>query len=83
MDKILGFGALLVYVSLSAPAFAQAYDGLPIQANSTNCRAVAGQANIDGSMQQIIGRATSDRLQILSRCPNVRPAVRVNDPTWP
>ena len=57
MDKVLRFGALLVYLSFSAPAFAQAYGGLPMQANSTNCRAVAGQANIDGSMQQIIGRA--------------------------
>lgn len=57
MDKLFRFGALLVCLGLSTPAFAQEYDDSSMQADSANCRAVAGQADIDGSMQQIIGRA--------------------------
>jgi surface antigen len=57
MNKLLRYGTLLVCLGLSAPALAQTYDDLPPPDDSANCRAVAGQAEIDGTMQQIIGRA--------------------------
>jgi hypothetical protein len=52
---------LVVCLGFSAPALAQTYDALPVPADitidSTSCRAVGGQAEIDGTMQQIVGRA--------------------------
>ncbi|WP_431825326.1 hypothetical protein [Burkholderia sp. F1] len=57
MDNLLRFGALLACVGLAAPALAQPYDESPVLADGTNCRAVVGQAEIDGTMQQIVGRA--------------------------
>jgi surface antigen len=54
MDKLLRFGTLLISLCLAAPALAQTYDE---SASSSNCRAVVGQADIDGTMQQIVGRA--------------------------
>src|SRR5580700_12123851 len=57
MNKLLRYGTLLVCLGLSAPALAQTYDDLPPPDNSGNCRAVAGQAEIDGTMQEVIGRA--------------------------
>ena len=57
MDKLLRFGTLLVCLGLAAPALAQTYDEQPVPSDSTNCRAVVGQTDIDGTMQQIVGRA--------------------------
>ncbi|CAB3792859.1 hypothetical protein LMG28614_03595 [Paraburkholderia ultramafica] len=58
MDKLLRFGTVLVCLGFSASALAQTYDESPAPAESGgNCRAVAGQAEIDGTMQQIVGRA--------------------------
>jgi len=57
MDKLLRFGTLLVCLGLSGPALAQTYDNLPVPADSANCRAIAWQTEIDGTMQQIVGRA--------------------------
>ena len=60
MDKLLRFGTLLVCLGFAAPALAQTYDEQPVPADSTdstNCRAVVGQAEIDGTMQQVVGRA--------------------------
>jgi hypothetical protein len=52
---------LVVCLGFSAPALAQTYDALPVPAgitiDSTPCRAVGGQAEIDGTMQQIVGRS--------------------------
>ncbi|SKD05413.1 hypothetical protein [Paraburkholderia hospita] len=56
MDKLLRFGALAVCLGFSAPALAQTYYDSPVPADSSNCRAVVGQAEIDGTMQQIVGR---------------------------
>ncbi|KVD84455.1 hypothetical protein WS62_20245 [Burkholderia sp. ABCPW 14] len=55
MRNLLRFGMGLVGLGLSASAFAQMYDDLP--AYGTNCRAVLGQADIDGTVQQVVGRA--------------------------
>jgi surface antigen len=57
MDKLLRFGTLLVCLGFAAPALAQTYDEQPVPSDSTNCRAVVGQTDIDGTMQQIVGRA--------------------------
>ncbi len=50
MDKLLRYGTLLVCLGLCAPALAQTYDDLSPPDDSGNCRAVAGQAEIDGTM---------------------------------
>ncbi|MGU7780066.1 hypothetical protein [Burkholderia sp. PU8-34] len=55
MRNLLRFGMGFVCAGFSAAVFAQMYDNLP--ADSTNCRAVVGQAEIDGTEQQIVGRA--------------------------
>ena len=52
MDKLLRFGTLLVCLGFAAPVPAQTYDESPVPVDSTNCRAVVGQAEIDGTMQQ-------------------------------
>ena len=55
MNKLLRFGTLLVCLGFAAPLLAQTYDDQPVPADSTdstNCRAVVGQAEIDGTMQQ-------------------------------
>jgi hypothetical protein len=57
MDKLLRFGTLLVCLGFLGPALAQTYDDLPVPADSANCRAIAAQTEIDGAMQQIVGRA--------------------------
>lgn len=58
MDKLLRFGTLLVCLGFSASALAQMYDESPAPAESGgNCRAVAAQAEIDGTIQQMVGRA--------------------------
>ena len=57
MDKLLRSGTLLVGLSFATPAFAQMYDELTAPVSSTNCRAVVAHAEIDGTMQQIVGRA--------------------------
>jgi surface antigen len=57
MDTLLRFGTLLVCLGFTAPAHAQTYDDLTAPATSSNCRAIVGEAEIDGSMQQIAGRA--------------------------
>lgn len=57
MDKLLRFGILLAYLGFAAPALAQTYDEQPVPADSANCRAVVGQAEIDGTIQQVVGRA--------------------------
>ncbi len=41
----------------SAALFAQGYDDSISSDAQSNCRAIAGQAEIDGTMQQIVGRA--------------------------
>ncbi|MFM0278035.1 hypothetical protein P0D75_08440 [Paraburkholderia sediminicola] len=57
MDNLLRVGTLLVCLGFAAPVPAQTYDESPVPVDSTNCRAVVGQAEIDGTMQQIVGRA--------------------------
>ena len=52
-------GIVLAVMSFAAHAFAQAYDD-PVGADvdsGTPCRAVLGQADIDGSTQQVVERA--------------------------
>ncbi|WP_094782083.1 hypothetical protein [Paraburkholderia ribeironis] len=56
MDKLLRCGTLLVCLGFAAPALAQTYDEPPELADSTNCRAIFGQVEIDGTMQQVVGR---------------------------
>ncbi len=57
MDNLLRFGTLLVCLGLAAPALAQTYDESSVSDYGTNCRAVAGQAEIDGTTQRMVGRA--------------------------
>jgi len=59
MRNLFCFGLVLACLGLSAPApaFAQTYDDSTAPVVDANCRAVAGQAEIDGTMQQIVGRA--------------------------
>ncbi|RKE39975.1 hypothetical protein B0G76_6433 [Paraburkholderia sp. BL23I1N1] len=60
MNNLFRAGTLLVCLGFAAPAFAQTYDESPLSADSANCRAAVGQAEIDGTMQQIVGRACLD-----------------------
>ena len=48
-------GIGIVCLGCSAAVFAQTYDDLADE--TTNCRAVVARANIDGTEQQIVGRA--------------------------
>ncbi len=57
MDKLLRFGILIVCLASSTPALPQTYDELPVLGDANNCRAVVEQAEIDGTVQQIVGRA--------------------------
>jgi hypothetical protein len=57
MDKLVRFGTLLACLGFSGPALTQTYDNFLVPADSANCRAIAGRAEIDGTMQQIVGRA--------------------------
>jgi surface antigen len=70
MDKLLRCGTLLVGLSFVTPAFAQMYDELAAPVSSTNCRAVVAHAEIDGTMQQIVGRAClqSDGIWQMVQC---------------
>jgi surface antigen len=54
IGKLSTLGTLLVGFALAAPAMAQSLDSTD---GGDNCRAVAGQAEIDGTMQQTVGRA--------------------------
>jgi surface antigen len=54
MRQLIWLGIVLAAMGFAAPAVAQAYDDVD---SGTTCRAVAGQAEIDGSMQQVVGRA--------------------------
>ncbi|KGX69462.1 hypothetical protein Y026_1045 [Burkholderia pseudomallei TSV28] len=38
-------------------ACAQTYDGTTAPIDTSDCRAITGQADIDGTMQQVVGRA--------------------------
>ncbi|MEN8513004.1 hypothetical protein [Burkholderia sp. RS02] len=55
MGNMFRFGIGMVCLGLSAPVLAQMDDELPDY--GTNCRAVVAQADIDGTEQQIVGRA--------------------------
>jgi surface antigen len=60
MRNLLCLWTVLVSLSFSPSVIAQTYDDGPTAAystDSTNCRAVVGQADIDGTPQQIVGRA--------------------------
>jgi hypothetical protein len=57
MRHLLRFGIGLACLGFSAPALAQTYYESPGPADRTDCRAFIGQAEIDGTMQQIVGRA--------------------------
>ena len=57
MCTLIRFGTVLACLVFSISVPAQTYDDSPAAEVSANCRAVAGQADIDGSSQQIIGRA--------------------------
>ena len=59
MRKAFCLGMVLACASLaaSAPVFAQSFDDSISSDTQSNCRAIAGQAEIDGTMQQIVGRA--------------------------
>src|SRR5476651_53364 len=59
MRQLLRLGIMLAALGFAAPALAQMYDdaaGADVDSGA-NCRAVAGQADVDGSMQQVVGRA--------------------------
>ncbi|MGH8781324.1 hypothetical protein [Paraburkholderia sp.] len=56
MKKLIRIGILLAGLGMLTPAFAQTDDGSQT-VDADNCRAVSGQAEIDGTMQQIVGRA--------------------------
>lgn len=43
-------------LAASAPLFAQSFDDSMSSDTQSSCRAIAGQAEIDGTMQQIVGR---------------------------
>ncbi|MGU7769122.1 hypothetical protein ACV229_02930 [Burkholderia sp. MR1-5-21] len=55
MRNLLRFGMGLVCAGFPAAVFAQMYDNSA--ADSTDCRAVVGQAEIDGTEQHVAGRA--------------------------
>jgi len=59
MRQLLLLGVMLAAMGCAAPALAQTYnDAAATDIDSgANCRAVAGQADVDGSMQQVVGRA--------------------------
>ena len=57
MNRLLRLGTLFFCLGASAPALAQTYDDSDVPGNSGNCRAVVGQAEIDGTAQQVVGRA--------------------------
>lgn len=57
MNRLTRFATLLACLGSSATALAQTYDDLPAPVDGIRCRAVIGQAEIDGTAQQIIGRA--------------------------
>ena len=59
MCTVFRFGIGIVCLCLSAPVLAQMDDELPDY--GTNCRAVVAHANIDGTEQQIVGRACLQR----------------------
>src|ERR1700709_2015913 len=55
MKKYLRVGTLLASLAVSVSAFAQTSGNQPAEVGS--CREVAGEATIDGSIQQTVGRA--------------------------
>ena len=57
MNRLLRLGTLFFCLGASAPALAQTYDDSDVTGNYGNCRAVVGQAEIDGTAQQVVGRA--------------------------
>ncbi|KVD81744.1 hypothetical protein WS62_24520 [Burkholderia sp. ABCPW 14] len=57
MNKLIRCGAALICAGLSASACAQTYDGSTAPIDTSDCLAVTGQADIDGAMQQVVGRA--------------------------
>ncbi|CAM2172614.1 Surface antigen [Paraburkholderia sacchari] len=57
MNRLIRFATLLACLGSSATALAQPYDELPVPVYSTRCRAIIGQAEIDGVAHQIVGRA--------------------------
>jgi surface antigen len=59
MRQLLRLGIVLAALGFGAPALAQSYDDIVgVDGDSgANCRAVAGQADVDGSAQQVVGRA--------------------------
>jgi surface antigen len=57
MNKFLRAGALLGGLVVAVSAFAQTPVNQPAPADIGGCRAVEGQATIDGKTQQTIGRA--------------------------
>jgi surface antigen len=59
MRQLFRLGIMLAALGFAAPALAQTYDdaaGADVDSGA-NCRAVAGQADVDGSTQQVVGRA--------------------------
>ena len=56
-ERLIRFAILLAGLGSSVTVSAQIYDELPAPVDSTRCRAVIGQAEIDGTVQQIVGRA--------------------------
>jgi surface antigen len=57
MRNFLHFGIVVASLALAASGQAQTYDDGTTSIDSTNCRAVVGRAEIDGTVQQIVGRA--------------------------
>jgi surface antigen len=57
MSTLFRFGIVLVCLGLSATASAQTYDDSTSQEPGIDCRAIVGNAEIDGTMQTIVGRA--------------------------
>jgi surface antigen len=59
MRQLVRLGIMLATLGFAAPALAQTYDDAAggYVDPGANCRAVAGQADVDGSMQQVVGRA--------------------------
>ena len=57
MRHLLRFGIGVTCLSFSASALAQTYYDSTVPADGTDCRVFSGQAEIDGTMQQIVGRA--------------------------
>lgn len=57
MNKFLRVGTIVASMAVAASAFAQTSANQPTPANIGSCRAVEGQATIDGKTQQTVGRA--------------------------